>query len=145
MTTHLVHTDPFRLPLVARLGRRPGLARKIVGGLYLSTGGVHLGIVAADPNFYRPFADGALFPFVRTGWQEIFMAHPSGWGLVMTAGETALGLMLLRGGRWARVGWIGVIAFHLALLLFGWGFWMWSLPALALLVPAAIADWPSLS
>ncbi|MCW2737716.1 hypothetical protein [Nocardioides sp.] len=28
---------------------------------------------------------------------------------------------------------------------FGFGFWLWSLPALALLVPSAVADWPALA
>lgn len=107
---------------------------------FLAMGGVHLGIVAADPTVYRHFADGALFPIVRTGWSEIFMANPSVSGLVMTAGEIALGVMLLSGGRWARLGWAGVIGFHLALMVFGWGFWLWSVPALAYLVPAAVAD-----
>jgi len=58
----------------------PGLVGRLVGGFYLSMGGVHLGIVAADPGFYRGFADAALLPFVRTGWDDIFMAHPSAWG-----------------------------------------------------------------
>jgi hypothetical protein len=38
-----------------------------VGSFYLLTGGVHLGIAAANPAFYRPFADRALLPFVRDG------------------------------------------------------------------------------
>jgi hypothetical protein len=117
------------------------LARKAVGGFYLFTGGVHLGIVAAGPEFYRHFADGALFDFVASGWQEIFMTHPVAWGLVMAAGETSLGLLLLSGGRRAKWGLAGVIAFHLALMLFGWGFWVWSAPALAFLILVAGKDW----
>jgi hypothetical protein len=119
--------------------------RLIVGGFYLSTGGVHLGIVAASTDFYRHFADGALFGFVRDGWSEVFMATPVFWGLCLFLGETLLGVLLLCGGPWARLGWIGVIAFNLLLMLFGFGFWFWSLPALAVLVPLARADWPYLS
>lgn len=115
-------------------------ARGIVGGFFLFTGGVHLGIVGADPQFYANFADGALFPVVRDGWAEVFMVHPSLWGLALVVYETTLGALLLRGGRWVRFGWAGVIAFHLGLMLFGWGFWLWSVPALALLVPMAVAD-----
>lgn len=123
--------------------RRPAgvLARKAVGGFYLVTGGVHLGIVAADPEFYRHFADGALFDFVSMGWREVFMAHPAGWGLTVAAGEIGMGVLLLRGGRWARLGWAGVVAFHLALMLFGWGFWLWCVPALAFLTLVAGKDW----
>jgi hypothetical protein len=116
-----------------------------VGGFYLSMGGVHLGIVAADPQVYRPFADEALFPFVRDGWANIFMAAPAFWGLCLVAGETTLGVLLLTGGRAAKVGWVGVIAFHLLLMLFSWGIWVWCVPALAVLVPLAVRDWPRLS
>ena len=124
---------------------RLDLARTVVGGFYLSMGGVHLGIVAADPQFYGPFAHGALLPFVRNGWTDLFMAAPVFWGLCMVAGETALGVLLLAGGRAAKLGWAAVIAFHLLLMLFGWGLWIWCLPALAVLVPLAVRDWPHLT
>lgn len=108
------------------------------------TSGIHVGIVAAGTDFYRTFADGAVVPVVRQAWQDVFMAAPVGWGLALAAGELALGLLLLRGGTAARAGWCGVIAFHLLLVLFGWGFLLWSGPALAFLVPAAVRDWPRL-
>lgn len=119
--------------------------RKIVGGFYLSMGGVHLGIVAADPQLYRHFADGSFLGFVRTGWAEVFMVNPAAWGFALFLGETLLGLCLLAGGRWVRAGWVGVIAFHVGLMLFGFGIWLWSIPALALLVTLARADWPQLA
>ena len=124
------------------LGRR---ARTIVGGFYLSMAGVHLGIVAADPETYRSFADGSFLGFVRSGWENVFMARPALWGLALFAGEAVLGGLLLAGGRWARAGWVGVVAFHVVLMLFGPGIWLWCLPALAVLVPLARADWPALS
>src|SRR6478735_11560607 len=102
------------------VGRR---GRLVTGGFFLVTGGVHLGIVAADPSFYTHFADRALLPFVSTGWSEVFMAAPAFWGLCLFAGEVALGLLLLSGGPAARVGWVGVIAFQVLLMLFGLGFW----------------------
>ena len=45
----------------------PHRGRLVVGGFYLVMGGVHLGLVAADPQIYRTFADNGLFAFVRTG------------------------------------------------------------------------------
>jgi hypothetical protein len=108
-------------------------------------GGVHLGIVAADPQAYRHFADGSFLGFVRTGWSEVFMVNPAAWGFALFLGETLLGLCLLAGGRWVRAGWVGVIAFHVGLMLFGFGIWLWSVPALALLVALARADWPQLT
>jgi len=115
---------------------RPG---KITGCFFLFTGGIHFGIVAAGTEFYRHFADEALLPFITGAWHEVFMANPAAWGMALSFGEVALGLLLLRGGGWATAGWVGVIAFHLGLLLFGWGFWLWSVPALAFLVPSALA------
>lgn len=132
---------PARGVVERTVGRR---ARMVVGGFYLSMGGVHVGIVAADPQLYRHFADGALLGFVRSGWSEVFMAAPAVWGLCLALGETVLGVLLLTGGPPARVGWAGVIAFQVLLMLFGWGVWLWSIPALAVLVPCALADWPAL-
>lgn len=128
-------------PVLIQHWQWPRLTRNFVGGFFLSMGGVHLGIVGANPEFYRPFAQSAHFAFVRTGWSEIFMAHPALWGLALAAGETTLGLFLLAGGQRASFAWAAVIAFHLALMLFGWGIWLWSVPALAFLVPAALSDW----
>ena len=118
----------------------PARLRAFVGGFFVWTSGIHVGIVAAGPDFYRGFADGAVVPGVRTAWHEVFMAAPVAWGLMLAAGELLLGLLLLHGGPAARVGWDGVIAFHLMLVLFGWGFLLWSGPALAVLVPAALRD-----
>lgn len=112
----------------------------VVGGFYLAMGGVHLGVVAADSETYRHFADAGLFAFVRGGWQDIFMAQPAVFGLLLMAGEMTLGILLLIGGRFATVGWAGVVAFHLLLMLFGFGIWLWSIPALAVLVYLAHKD-----
>jgi len=120
--------------------RATTIGRRIVGGLFLVTGGVHLGLVAADPQIYAPFADHGLFGFVRSGWRDIVMAEPAAWGLLAAAGEILLGVLLLTGGRAARWGWAGAIGFHVLLMLFGWGFWAWSLPVLVVLVVLARPD-----
>jgi len=127
-----------------REGRVSRRARSVVGGFFLTMGGVHIGIVAAGPTFYGRFADAAFFSFVRTGWSEIFMASPVFWGLCLALGEILLGTCLLLGGRYARVGWVGVITFHLLLMLFGLGTWLWCLPALAVLVTLARLSWSDL-
>ena len=122
----------------------PG-ARRFVAALYLWTSGIHVGIVAADTSFYRQFADQAVLPLVRSSWRDVFMAAPVAWGLALAAGELALGILLFRGGLAARLGWAGVIVFHVLLVLFGWGFLFWSGPALAFLVWAAVRDWSALA
>lgn len=112
----------------------------VVGGFFLSMGGVHLGLVAADTETYRHFADAGLFGFVREGWQQIFMAHPVVFGLLLMATETTVGILLLVGGRCARAGWVAVVVFHVLLMLFGFGVWLWSVPALVLVVVLARRD-----
>ena len=62
------------------------------------------------------------------------MSHPALWAGLLAAREIVLGLALVIGGRLALPGLVGVIAFHLALMLFGWGVWLWSVPALVGLV-----------
>jgi len=103
-------------------------------------GGVHLGLVSADPEVYRHFADHGLFPFVRTGWHDVVMATPAVYGLLLMAGEITAGTLLLVGGRAARVGWAAVITFHVLLMVFGWWIWAWSVPALILLGWLAARD-----
>jgi hypothetical protein len=68
------------------------------------------------------------------------MADPALWGACLFVGETILGIALLAGGRAARIGWYGVVAFHVLLMLFGFWVWLWSLPAIALLVFLARRD-----
>jgi len=51
---------------------------------------------------------------------------------------------MLVGGRPARAGWLAMIAFQWLLMLFGWGFWLWSVPATAVLVAGAHRDWARL-
>ncbi|KQZ70360.1 hypothetical protein ASD66_12075 [Nocardioides sp. Root151] len=144
---HLMTTATRAVPATTQdrepLGPFPlhhALGRRLVGGFFLVMGGVHLGLVSADPQTYAGFADHGLFPFVRDGWQQIVMAEPAVYGLLLMTGEIAMGTALLVGGRAARYGWAGVIVFHLLLLLFGWGVWVWSIPALAVLVPLALRD-----
>ena len=127
-----------------RRATRARTIRRFVGGFYLIMGGINAGIVFADPQTYQHFADDAYLDFVTQQWNELVMANPSFWGLLLAAGEILLGILLLQGGPWVRIGWVGVIAFHGLLMLFGLGIWLWCIPVLAVLVPAARADWPQL-
>jgi hypothetical protein len=126
----------------ARLARK---IRRFVGGFYLTMAGINAGIVFADAHGYQHFADAAALDFVRQQWNDIVMANPSVWGLLLATGEIVLGVLLLSGGASARIGWVGVIGFHALLMLFGPGIWLWCVPALAVLVATARADWPQLA
>lgn len=122
---------------------RPGFSTA-VGGFYLAAAGVNTGLAIGNAAVYRHFADHALFGFVRTGWAEIVMANPALWAVLLAAGEACLGITLLLGGTFARWGWVGVLAFHALLLLFGWGDWAYAVPALVLFGFLARHDWDSL-
>ncbi len=83
--------------------------------------------------------------FVRTGWQEVFLAQPVLWGLLVALGELTIAVLLLVGGRPARLGWIAAITFQGLLVLFGWGFLCWSVPFTVMLLLGARHDWPRLA
>jgi len=119
--------------------------RRFVGGFYLTMGGINAGIVFADPQAYQHFADGAYLDFVAEQWEAIVMANPAAWGLLLAVGEICLGTLLLHDGRAARIGWVGVLSFHVLLMLFGPGIWLWCIPVLAVLVPVCRTDWPQLA
>ena len=108
------------------------LQPRYVGWFFLWTSGIHVGIVAAGPGFYRHFADDALVPGLTAAWRSAFMAHAPAGGLAVATGEAVLGLLLLAGSRnRRRSGCVGTIAFHVALMCFGRGFWLWCVPGLA--------------
>ena len=122
----------------------PALVRKtILAGFVLMFGlgaFVHVGLAIGNPTTYRPFADAALFGWVREGWEDVFMSDPRLCALLLGAGELLVAVLLIVA---RRIGYTAVIAFHLALMLFGWGFWLWSVPALAFAVPAAVHEFLS--
>ena len=112
----------------------------VVGGFYLSMGGVHLGL-SSRRSRDLPALRRCWSVRVRSRWlAEHLMAYPTAFGLLLAAGEAVLGILLLLGGRAATYGWAGVVGFHLLLMLFGFGIWLWCIPALAVLIHLARLD-----
>lgn len=135
------------VPVTSAENRVSRIVRIATGVVFLWSSGVHVGIVAADSELYRDVADAAWLPGIRTAWSDVFMAHPVLWGLMIALGELAIGTALLTGGRWARYGLAGAAGFHVGLMTLGWGYWLWSLPVLAILLgpgrrrdPALLTD-----
>lgn len=125
--------------LPATVSRRLNRFTRILGGFYLTMAGINIGLAVGDPQRYDSFAQAAHFDWVSHAWQMIFMAQPALWATLLGLGEVLLGIALLVGGRWALLGYAGVIAFHFALLFFGWGVWLWAVPVLVVVVPTARA------
>lgn len=134
------HAHDGHMPDLLTSTHVPRTARRVVGGFFLWTGGIHVGLLSADPTVYRHFADQALFDFVSRGWAEVFMAQPRAWAMALAMGETIAGALLLTRGRAVAIGWAATVVFHGLLLLFGLGFWLWAVPALAALSTIAWAD-----
>jgi hypothetical protein len=115
-------------------GRAASVGRLAFGLLFAGGSAVHVAIVVTGPETYRHFADTAFIPLVKQAWLTVFMPHAALLGLLLAAFELTVGLLILAGGRKTTLGLLAAIAFHLGLMLFGWGFWFWSVPMLAMLV-----------
>ena len=124
--------------------RRPGFS-VAAGAFYTCMAGIHVGVVAANPAVYASFGAATPFNWVSTAWATVFMANPKFWGLFAAALELLIGVLLLRGGQSAKLGWIAVVAFQLGLILLGWVYLVWIVPAIIIAVLAARHDWPQLS
>ena len=116
-----------------RPGRMTRVGRVVVGVMFTGGAAIHVAIVVTGTETYRHFADTAFIPFIKQAWLAVFMPHAALLGLLLAAFELAVGLLILAGPK-TRLGLVAAIVFHLGLMLFGWGFWFWSVPMLAMLV-----------
>ena len=109
------------------------LSAFIAGMIFLVGSGIHIGLILTNPNLYDGFADAGILPFVAPSWQTVVMANPRLWIGLLAGFELVTGILLLRGGLSTRIGIIGAAGFTGCLMVFGWWFWAWALPFLALL------------
>lgn len=124
-------------------GGLAGVGRRAFGVMFAGGAAVHVAIVVTGTETYRHFADTAFIPFVKQAWLSVFMPHAALFGLLLAAFELTVALLILAGGQKTALGLLAALAFHLALMLFGWGFWFWSIPMLAMLVPLLRYDFGS--
>ena len=107
------------------------LGRRAVALLYLGAGAGVNAFMLLRGDDYAKFADGAYLGFVRHTWRSVVVPHHAAWIGLLIAFELAVGLLALMGGWRTRLAYGAAIAFHVALLSFGWGFYLWSLPMIA--------------
>lgn len=111
------------------------VGRLALAALYLGAGALVNAVFVVRGDDYADFAAGSYLPFVRDTWTSLVVPnHHLFIGGLLVAFEAAVGVLALLGGRRAVLALIGAIGFHVALLSFGWGFFLWSLPMLAGLV-----------
>ena len=111
-----------------------------VGALYVGAGAaVNLGMLLRGDD-YAGFADGAYVAFVRNTWESLVVPNHHWFIGALIVFELAVGLLALSGGKRTQVAYAAAIAFHVALLSFGWGFYLWSIPMIAALVTLLRAE-----
>jgi len=93
----------------------------------------HAALATLKPEAYEGFAEASPIPFIRDQWEAVFVPHALLYGSLLAVFEFAVGIAILSGGRPMVLGSIAAIGFHVALALFGWGFWLWCVPAIAVL------------
>ena len=103
------------------------------GWIFLGSAATHLILVSAVPKSYDSFADGSWWSFVTHAWRSVLVPNVSYLIPVLIAFEAAVGVLILT-RRYRRTGIAAAIVFNAALILFGWGFCIWSVPVIALLL-----------
>jgi hypothetical protein len=103
------------------------------GGMFLGGAATHIILVTASPGSYASFADGSWWPFIAHAWRSVLV--PGVYYLIplLVVFEAVVGLLILS-RAYRRIGIGAAIAFNAALILFGWGFCLWSVPVIALLL-----------
>ena len=126
--------------LKAHRSERAARAGRIgVAVLFLAAGALVNAVFLVTGNDYAKFADGSYIPFVRDTWRSLVVPNHYIFISLLVGFEAAVGVLVLSAGKRAQLGLASAIAFHVALLSFGWGFYLWSVPmigALSLLLGA---------
>lgn len=94
---------------------------------------VNLVYLLTDTDF-GPFADDSWIPFVRDTWRDVVAPKQTFWIGLLIAFEAIVGVLLLLRGRFATVGLVAALGFHVALLVFSWWIWAWCVPMIITLV-----------
>ncbi|USX54445.1 hypothetical protein [Lentzea sp. HUAS12] len=94
---------------------------RIAVGVLFVVGGALLHVInLARGDDYAGFADPAHFDWVTRAWRAVVPPNHVLLICLLIAFEAAAGILVVAGGRWTRLGYLAVIAFHVPLWLFGW-------------------------
>jgi hypothetical protein len=115
------------------------LGRAAVGVLFIAGGALLHVINLATGGDYAGFADPAHFAWVTHAWNAVVVPNQVLLIGLLAAFEATAGVLAISGGRRTQLGYLAVIAFYVALWLFGWIETVWvlvMLPAMLLLLRA---------
>jgi hypothetical protein len=104
-----------------------------VSALWVVAGAGANAYFLARGDDYSGFADGASTSFVRDTWESVVAPHQGLFIGLLIAFEAAAGVLVLVEGRVRQMALLLLVAFNVALVSFGWGFLVWSVPMLVAL------------
>lgn len=107
----------------------------VVGGA-----GANLAMLV-DGATYTGFASGSPIPFVRDTWESLVVPDHHLFIGLLIAFEALAGAAVLRPGKPRTVSLDVLMIFNLTLVVFGWGFLIWSAPMVLALVLLRRAPW----
>ena len=120
---------PWLIFCIAVLGLcylRPSAARIFVGIFFIIMAiGVNIVLSFAAPDQFVKLGTGApLIPLYNWFFQTVVAPAPQVIGIAAAVGETAIGLLILSGGKRAKLGLLGAIIFLIIITPLG----VWTLP-----------------
>lgn len=89
---------------------------------------------------YSGFADWSWSSFVTDTWESLVVPHDWIFIGMLVVFEATVGVLVLVPGRPRRIGLVLILAFHVALLSFGWVYLVWVVPMVTALVLLLRAD-----
>jgi hypothetical protein len=115
-----------------------------VSALWVLAGALVNALFLLRGDDYSNFADGASTSFVRDTWGSVVAPNQGLFIGLLIAFEAVVGLLVLVKGTVRQTALALLIAFNVALVSFGWGFLIWSVPLVFALVLLFRADriWP---
>lgn len=139
LLTRPLTVDPDRhraAPPLADPNRR---SARVFGGIFLAGGLAHLLLLSLDSSAYDSFADSSYWPFITHAWHSVLVPNVYYLVPLLAVFEAAVGAAILS-RRYRMAGIAAAGTFNTALMLFGWGSAIWSVPVLALLARFALQE-----
>lgn len=109
--------------------------RRALAGMFVAGAAGHAMFAFVTPEIYEAFAEASPFTVVREAWRDLFVPNARWLAAGLAVFELGLGVLFATGGeRATRTAVVGAVAFHVALVAFGWWYLLWSVPMIGLLV-----------
>lgn len=119
--------------------RWSGVGRWALALLFVPAGALANAYLLATGADYAGFADGSAFAFVTDTWRALVAPNQGLFIGALIVFEATIGVLVVT-RRFTQHAMVAMIGFHVALVAFGWGFLLWSVPMLVALVSLLRAE-----